>query len=149
MKLIELNLYWINSISVLNPNLILIARSHGLESFDITKNKFDEISTFNSQIVYDLISFENKLGIDSFDDEFGIVEDSDQVNRFTSFILSNKGLFKIELDQNLKVVSISMVMANDENLDKISVSENYFFVWGNNKNTIFQFNKNGKNKKFK
>ena len=134
----------INSISVLNSNLILIARSHGLESFDITKNKFNEISTFNSQIVYDLISFENKLGIDSFDDEFGIVEDSDQVNSFKSFILSNKGLFKIELDESLNLVSIIKVIPNDQNLDKISVSENYFFVWGNNKNTVFQFNKNGK-----
>ena len=134
----------INSISVLNPNLILIARSHGLETFDLLKNNFNQISSFNDQIVYDLISFENILGIDSLDDEFGIVEDGNIVIRFISFILSNKGLFKIEIDQNLKVVSKSMVMANDQNLDKISVSENYFFVWGNNKNKIIQLNKNGK-----
>mgnify|MGYP001305755526 FL=1 len=83
----------------------MIARSHGLEIFDLVKNDFKEISAFNKQIVYDLISFENKLGIDSLDDEFGIVEDVNQVNRFTSFILSNKGLFRIEIDKSLKVVS--------------------------------------------
>ena len=134
----------INSISVLNPNLILIARSHGLEIFDLVKNDFKEISAFNKQIVYDLISFENKLGIDGLDDEFGIVEDVNQVNRFTSFILSNKGLFRIEIDKSLKVVSTSIIIVNDQNLDKISVSENYLFVWGNNKNQIIQLNKNGK-----
>ena len=91
----------INSISVLNPNLILIARSHGLETFDLLKNNFNQISSFNDQIVYDLISFENILGIDSLDDEFGIVEDGKIVIRFISFILSNKGLFKIYLDESL------------------------------------------------
>ncbi len=37
-----------------------------------------------------------------------------------------------------------MIMTNNQLLDNISISENYFYVWGDNKNTVIKLNRVGK-----
>lgn len=133
----------INSIYVLNPGNVLIARSQGLEIFDLATAEFKQINAFNNQMVYDLISFKNQSESVILD-EFGLTENSNSANGYISFVLSNKGLFKIELDQNQTVKSVGIIMTNNQLLDNISISENYFYVWGDNKNTVIKLNRRGK-----
>ena len=136
----------ISVLSKLDNNLVLIGTNSGLKIFDYDTKKFKDIDdskgVFSENSILDAISF--KLN-NNIIDEFGDLSADTKSNLlFRSFVLTNDGFYKLSIDGDLSFSSSEILFDNSRlGLENISVSNNGFYVWGNDKNEIISYNNSG------
>ena len=135
----------INVLSKLDQNKILIGTNSGLKIFDFvidSLNNFDtDYNFFSKQTILDIVSY--KLEND-FNDDLDSEIDSSNISSYLSFILTEVGLYKVSLSDDLNI--LNFLKLNDNlslGLNRISTSDKGFHLWGVNKKKIFSYDKFG------
>jgi hypothetical protein len=131
----------INSISKFDNNRLIIGRNHGLEIFDIYKNSINEIDRFQNAKIHDLIVINNSIKTDnnskSSEGSYDIA--------FYVFVLTDKSLYRLSLNDELILISAKNLYDNSKlQMNKISVTDNNFIIWNNNRDSLIKFNFSGK-----
>lgn len=129
--------FQINSIYNLDSKNILIGRNNGLEILNLSSGEFTKLNVNENESINDLIVIDKRKESDQFERSVNFKDKS----VFFVFVLSENTLTRISLDNNFKVTSSIKLLDNiNSQLSKISISENYFFVWGSNHKRAVKFN---------
>jgi ligand-binding sensor domain-containing protein len=129
--------YEVNSIGSLDQKNIIIGRNNGLEILNLSSGGFTKLNGYENEFINDILVIDKTK--ESF--QYNRLADYKDKSVFFIFILSKNSLSRISLDENFKVNSSIKLLDNvDSNLSKISISENYLFVWGKNYNRVLRYN---------
>ena len=135
----------INVLSKLDQNKILIGTNSGLKTFDFvidSLNNFDtDLNFFSNEKILDIVSY--KLNND-FDEDLESDLDINNISAYLSFVLTEAGLYKVGLSNDLKFLNYQKLNDNlSLGLDRISTSDKGFHLWGVNKKKIINYDKFG------
>ena len=131
----------INVISKITNNMVLIGYNNGINLFDFKSKKLtvfnlDEI--FSNQTIFDILTFDLSEEILSEEDL------SSNSNPYLSFILTDTGLYRTSINIDFKINNVTKIFDNkNTSLNKISLSNKGFIVWGNDKKEVLSFEKSG------
>ena len=127
----------LNVLSVISDNKFLIGSNSGLVLFNYDEKSFQNFEEFNNTNIIDI--YTHSVSIDG-DSEGQSSSDLDSETAYFSFVLTESGLFRVSIDYYFEILSIKKMYENQvKNLDKLSVSDKYFFLWGSNRSEVVKF----------
>ncbi len=127
----------LNVLSVISDNKFLIGSNSGLVLFNYDDKSFQNFEEFNNTNIIDI--YTHSVSIDG-DSEGQSSSDLDSETAYFSFVLTESGLFRVSIDYYFEILSIKKIYENQvKNLDKLSVSDKYFFLWGSNRSEVVKF----------
>jgi hypothetical protein len=127
----------LNVLSILSDNKVLIGSNSGLMLFNYEEKSFQNFEEFNNTNIIDI--FTHPVSVD-VDIEGQISSDLDTETAYFSFVLTESGLFRLSIDYYFEILSIKKIYENQvKNLDKLSVSDKHFFLWGSNRAEVIKF----------
>ena len=127
----------LNVLSVITDNKVLVGSNSGLSLFNYAEKSFQNFDEFDNTNIIDI--YTHSVSIDSeFDGED--FNEIDSETAYFSFILTETGLFKVSIDYYFEILSVKKIYTNDlKSLDRLSVSDKNFFLWGSNKADVLKF----------
>ena len=129
----------LNVISKLSDDMVLIGYDSALKIFNYKSKTFTDIDSFKGVFIDDVLSFSNN-NLTMMDEEEIETELASNLVKFRSFVLTDKGLYLIIFDENNEISNEKMLYSNTKtNLNKLSLSENNFYVWGNGESLILKY----------
>ena len=127
----------LNVLSIFNDNKVLIGSNSGLTLFNYEQKSFHSFDQFENINVLDI--YTHSILIDR-DYEGQGSDDLDSKTAYHSFVLTKNGLFRLSFDYNYEILSVKKIYSNQlKKLDRISVSDKNFFLWGSNKAEVVKF----------
>ena len=127
----------LNVLSVVSDNKFLIGSNSGLVLFNYAEKTFQNFEEFNNTNIIDL--YTHSVSIDG-DSEGQSFSDLDSETAYFSFVLTESGLFRVSIDYYFEILSVKKIYENQvKNLDKLSVSDKNFFLWGSNRAEVLKF----------
>ena len=129
----------INVISKLSDDMVLIGYDAGLKIFHYKNKTFTDIDSFKGVFIHDVLSF--SINNPSIMDEEGIeVDTTSDLFKFRSFVLTDKGLYQLTFNEQNEISKKKIIFRNSQsNLNKLSLSENNFYVWGLGQSLILKY----------
>ena len=127
----------LNVLSVVSDNKFLIGSNSGLVLFNYAEKTFQNFEEFNNTNIIDI--YTHSVSIDG-DSEGQSYSDLDSETAYFSFVLTENGLFRVSIDYYFEILSVKKIYENKvKNLDRLSVSDKNFFLWGSNRAEVLKF----------
>tara|TARA_A100001011_G_C14314835_1_gene847450 strand:- start:74 stop:3421 length:3348 start_codon:yes stop_codon:yes gene_type:complete len=135
----------INVISSIDNNIVLYGTKSNLEIFNFEDKTFKKIDYYENMIILDIFtpSIENQS---FFDGDELMSTSSNQNVFFSSFILTNKGLYKASFDSKNNHLNSVKIFENKSNkFDRISKGFSRFYLWGRKEKELYSLDFEGEN----
>ena len=127
----------LNVLSVVSDNKFLIGSNSGLVLFNYAEKTFQNFEEFNNTNIIDI--YTHSVSIDG-DSEGQSSSDLDSETAYFSFVLTENGLFRVSIDYYFEILSVKKIYENKvKNLDRLSVSDKNFFLWGSNRAEVLKY----------